>query len=809
MPKFSTSYKVAAGYIILTLLLFISIRYIYYEMCQLSDKNEFEEVFTKRRHLTNQIINQLYKAEILGQQVILGQEDKYKSYDSDMNEILISVDSLKYLIKDKNQLARLDTVQLLLKEKKLNMNKFLLAVENNKESKLYEEHINNLETYADSLLNEKRLKRKTITHQNSYVIKNKPKKFIKRLAEVFSPGKKDSIKVDNVVTEEYVDTLNNPYNLTDTVVNIFKDIQRQVAYIHRKAEHVTNQRAQELGLNGLQLSSKVNELLSNIEQEEQAISEYKFKKDEKLRENSVKNLTIIAMLAVILASIFFIIIWRDILKSTHYRKELEKEKEKAEDLLRAREQLMLTITHDIKAPVGSIIGYTDLLSKQKLDAENKSYVFNMESSAKHLLSLVNSLLDFYRLDSNKMEINDTVFSPYKLFETLYISSIPLTAAKNIEIELESDINIDDYFEGDEGRIRQIAENLISNAIKFTLKGSIKIGAHLYDNNLSFYVKDTGCGIDKDEIKSIFKEFTRLKNAQGQEGVGLGLAITYKLIRLLNGTIEIDSKPGIGTSFKVSVPLKKSKQKNNDIADNVTQFEGMNILLIDDDPIQLQLTSSMLSKLGVEAQCCNNPQDVLVMLMDTKFDMVISDIQMPAMNGFDLVNIIHSCNISIINNIPVIAVTARKDMDESYFISKGFAGSLYKPFTLLELTKKILHIINARDMGKDIYDFSPLNAFAGDDKESRLNIMTTFVRETESNIKSLRFALENKDSKQLSCLAHKILPIFRMIKAENSVLILEELEHNIKEINNDTIAKVETLLRDMENIIIVAQKFSDK
>lgn len=189
---------------------------------------------------------------------------------------------------------------------------------------------------------------------------------------------------------------------------------------------------------------------------------------------------------------------------------------------------MLTITHDIKAPVGSIIGYTDLLERITTEERQRFYLNNMQSSAKHLLSLVNSLLDYHRLDAHKMDVNKVTFNPHQLFDTIYISFKPMANAKHLLLEYDCGEPLNRLYIGDPFRTRQIVENLLSNALKFTQEGSITLRAALENGQLHFSISDTGCGISEEEQKRIFQEFTRLRNAQGQEGFGLGLAITKNL-----------------------------------------------------------------------------------------------------------------------------------------------------------------------------------------------------------------------------------------------------------------------------------------
>lgn len=299
---------------------------------------------------------------------------------------------------------------------------------------------------------------------------------------MFAPGKADSTQVSNVIQEEYTDTLTEAYSPADTVVTMLKDIQSRVTDTHQERMEMVNRRTQSLRLSGLKLSQKVNQLLSTIEEEEQALAQNKHIQEEYIRQSSIRTVAGIAIVAVVLAIFFLVLIWRDITRSNHYRRELEKAKRRAEDLLVAREKLMLTITHDIKAPVGSILGYTDLLERITTEERQRFYLNNMQSSANHLLSLVKSLLDYHRLDAHKMDINRVSFNPHQLFDTIYISFKPMADSKQLELNYHCNESLNRVYIGDPFRIRQIAENLLSNALKFTKEGSITLQAALETAN---------------------------------------------------------------------------------------------------------------------------------------------------------------------------------------------------------------------------------------------------------------------------------------------------------------------------------------
>lgn len=551
---FSTSSKIVFGYIVLVGLLMGAFTYTIQQMNLLTTPSNLNEQLDHRRHITHRIISQLYDAEIIGQTLRTGNLNEYYHYLKAMKEVNASIDTLEIILTDTLQQARLDTVRTLLRNKQWNMYAVLEAMRNTPTDQIYQEQLDSLIAQQDSLLSTPHVRRKVITHHNSYTIHHKKKGFFKRLADVFAPGKEDSTQVSNVIQEEYTDTLDEVYSPIDTISHMITGIQHKVFQTRQKETEMLNTRINSLRIVGSGLSQRVNQLLENIEHDEQEAARVKLMQEEEIRKNAAKTMAHIAIAAFILVLVFSVVIARDITRNNHYRKELEKAKLYAENLLVAREKLMLTITHDIKAPAGSIIGYIDLLIRLVNDKRQQFYLSNMKSSAQHLLALVTSLLDYHRLEAGKMDLHPVTFNPHELLTNIYNSFLPLAEKKELKLTLKEDLPESLNLEGDPFRIRQITENLLSNALKFTAAGEITIQASYHGNQFELRVSDTGCGMTEKEQEKIFKEFTRLRSAQGQEGFGLGLSITRKLVELLSGKIEIESTPGKGSTFQVSMPL---------------------------------------------------------------------------------------------------------------------------------------------------------------------------------------------------------------------------------------------------------------
>lgn len=802
---FSTSFKIVIGYILLVGLLIGAFTYTMQQMNLLTTPTSLRDQLDHRRHITHRIISQLYDAESIGQTLRTGKLNEYYHYLKAMKEVNASIDTLETILTDTLQQARLDTVRTLLQNKQWNMYAVLEAMRNTPTDQIYQEQLDSLIAQQDSLLSTPHIRRKVITHHNSYTIHHKKKGFFKRLADVFAPGKEDSTQVSNVIQEEYTDTLDEVYSPIDTISSMITGIQHKVFQTRQKETEMLNTRISSLRVIGSGLSQRVNQLLENIEHDEQEAARTKLMQEEEIRKEAAETMAKIAIAAFVLVLVFSIVIARDITRNNHYRRELEKAKSYAENLLVAREKLMLTITHDIKAPAGSIIGYIDLLIRLVNDRRQQFYLSNMKSSAQHLLALVTSLLDYHRLEAGKMDLHPVAFNPHELLTDIYNSFLPLAEKKQLQLDFKEKLPETLTLEGDPFRIRQIVENLLSNALKFTAAGGITLQAEYHGNQFVFCVSDTGCGMTASEQERIFKEFTRLSSAQGQEGFGLGLSITRKLVELLLGRIDIESAPGKGSTFKVSMPLPSISPKpapgSKEPAITLPKIH-LRIAIIDDDRIQMHLTEAMLHNAAeevkgfkVETVCCEQPEELIEQLKNRTFDLVFTDIQMPAMNGFELLHHLRNQNFAQAQSIPVIAITARGDMNENDFQQKGFAGMLQKPFNQSELKKVVKNALNHLTVSDNIpdtlpvqkdthetsphtdqpYNFSPLTAFSEDDPEAAKEILRTFAQETQKNMEKLQTAISNKDMEALCATAHKMLPTFLMIEAQKAIPLLKWLE----------------------------------
>lgn len=785
------TFKVILGYLLLVAIAVCSIVYIYQVVEQIAGEEEPDNKARQKVYLVTNTLSLLYESEALGQLVGMPQND-VGHFNRTLNKAHRNMDSLRVLITDSVQLLKIDTIDMLLRQKRRNTRRLLETWKEANTEHLYTINIEKVIAEQDTVVKQMEIKEHVVVRQDTVLNPAKPRGFFRRLADAFSPEKTDTSIVVNTTRQIVTDTLVNTYNPSDTIASVLKSIQDSVAGQRKQLSEQLLDRAANLRYNNSIVTSKINQILRDIEEEEVSASLERVQgKQQLLRETSLL-IAGIAVVSVIIVIIFIFMITRDVSKSKYYRIQLEKAKQYAEDLLHSREKMMLTISHDIRAPLSSIIGYIDLLMRRHPDERQQYYLENMSGSAGHILSLVNDLLDFHRLESGQMEIQRVPFSVPTLFDEIYTSFRPMAEAKALEfvLNLKDDTN-DKLYIGDPIRIRQVVGNLLSNAIKFTREGRVVMVVSIHtlgDNSaqLNILVSDSGPGIPEEEQERIFGEFTRLSVSEKAEGFGLGLSITRKMTQLMGGSLSLKSVMGEGCDFMIEMPVTVADvqvlptTEEHLLPEAVPPvFAGREVhcLLVDDDPLQLALTEEYLRQNHVEVVCCTDPFAVIGLLEKDTFDAVITDIQMPGMDGFELLARIRSCYIPGTDKLPVVALSASVENEHTHYLESGFTGFLNKPFTARQLITLLNELLSTKIEITTDFNFGSLTAFAGEDKEASASILKTFVEETGKNNTLLEVALLEGNREQSAKISHKMIPLFTMLGASSLVETLRVIEKN--------------------------------
>lgn len=615
----STRNKALWGYLLLIAVLLSSSWFVYHEINLLVSIKAVEADMRLKRQEMSSALSALYRAETVGQSLVWGQFSDYPVYRRVTNDAVTCVDSLRRITSDSVQLSRIDSIIGLLNRKNAVIRRLMgttidVAKEQNRK-------IEDMMKQQDSLILIQNRQQRLVRQSDSLIEKRRRKNVFGRIADAISgkaPTRLDSIRIESKRIGALSDSLAADLKAMESGYNEIRELSQQALERERWRLRNDNQR----------LNGQINRLMNSFEREQLIVSEKIQERNEQIRQESMRALVAVASGAILLAVIFGVLVWKGWLRDDRFRRALEEARRRAEDLLEAREKLMLTITHDFKAPLGSIIGYVELMMRLDNTERQKFYLQNMKASSDHLLSLVSDLLDFHRLESHKLDINRIAFSPKVLFDKIVSAMQPVADKKQLNLILKVEKSADANFSGDPLRIKQIVDNLLSNALKFTARGTVTIHVFVRVRYLVFSVSDTGRGIARDDLEHIFQAFTRLSSAQGVEGFGLGLAITRQLVDLMGGRIDVRSVEGVGSTFTVEIPLEEVSEKTGD----TKAFSGKRCLLLDDDKLQLTLFENQLKQLGIESVACMKAEEILGYLEHEHFDALFTDMQMPEMDG---------------------------------------------------------------------------------------------------------------------------------------------------------------------------------
>ena len=786
--------KIVAGYVILIAVCVLSVGYVYRAVVRFSTSDGSYSLLHTKRNVVGQTLYHLYQAESYGQLMIAGYKSYEARYKRELRTVRGYIDSLRNLAgeQDSLQTMRLDSIVRLLGDKERRTMNLRRTIRSAATASLLDKNIRELIGPADSVdsvgvLRDSVSVRTVVQDTLSVAVPRRKRNFFRRFADLFSPPKEDSSIVISH-RERVVDSL-PATAVKDTIAIVLRTLQDRVTSDRIGIYDRAWDEGMRLRYSNELVNTKIYRLIMDFEAEDTAFLLGKIDQTEAIRRRSSYVLGGIAAVAVVLMLLFVGILLRDINRSNRYRRALERANRDNEALLAAREKLMLAITHDIKAPLGSIMGYIDLLTRLDLGKRGALYLDHMKSSADHLLELVTDLLDFYKLDSNKVAVNRIAFSPADLFTAVCTGFEPVAAAKGIELRCTLAAELSGQVAGDPSRVRQIAENLLSNAIKFTDRGFVAFDAWLEEGRLLFRVSDTGRGIGPEERERIFQEFVRLPSAGGVSGVGLGLSIVDRLVKLLGGTIELESEPGAGSRFLVAVPVGEAEDDASEkeaaagMCSGRVCMEGgrpLRCLLVDDDPLQLEMTAVLCRELGIETESCPFPEYAEKLVQESAFDLVFTDIQMPGVDGFEVLRRIRAVRAEL----PVVAVSARSD-DESAYVERGFAAVLRKPFARAELVAVLRRVVPEAGVAPEeclpeedaVRGFEALTAFARDDAEAAREIIRTFVAENEAHAETLRRAALAGDAVALRAIAHKMVPIYTLLGEEELAAALRRLERS--------------------------------
>ena len=697
------------------------------------------------------------------------------------------------------------TISSLLKEEQRNLKQLSDAMAGRPTQNYLQNKVKNLNTGKDSILVHSKAPQTHEAKKTTVEVLKTRRGFFRRLADAFKKEHAETLSVKQDSNRAVIDSVTTPVNVAENVASILDQIDKKEKVETQDHKQSINREMEELKMVSAKLALRSAKHLSDVHQREKDNMQEAIEKAMEARKHLLWQMELLAIVAFFAIVIMIWFIWRDARKERIYRENLEAANEEIQRIMNQRERLLLTITHDIKAPAASISGFIDLMKDYVSNPQGLECLQNIKNSAAHLSHLVASLLDYHQLENGLMKIQPTSFSPAQLVAES-VEGMKLRAEeKGLEISFEckmkgmgtsdssgtSDSPMKKkFFRADAFRIRQILDNLVSNAIKYTDRGSVTIQALVSEilgkPTLTLSVKDTGKGMTDEEKQKVFQAFTRLKSAQGIEGTGLGLSITQELVSLLGGEIILHSTLGKGSTFIVTIPIEPapveesqemapSEVKHDPSPDSAQDKEGQNsgshqvtdikkkpefanhkILILDDDKLQLQLLQEMLRRIVGDTWqvfACNHVMDALTTLHNEQPALMLMDIEMPEMNGMDMIAHINHTKMM------VVAMTAHDTSILGQLLKAGFDDCLFKPFCM----EKLSDILGIDSQPQPQLD--ALLAFAGGDEEAAKEILDTVKQELAAHLTNLEEAVEEEalSTDRIGKAAHKLLPIATMMQ----------------------------------------------
>lgn len=794
--RLGVKYLVIGGYILLVFIMLVGLWSIFKNLVDFSEKRIRNEDRQELIIVSN-IINQLYEAESSYNLITFESAEKYiETFSSVRPLVSLRLDTLKQLTYDSIRIEQLDSIDILLDQKEKNLTAvFALMDSLRKAPPVIKESINTyvpkrLNSNIENYLNEKVLDEELddMSEVDTTVIVGERKGLFKRLGDAFAGRQDSTVILQNRPTR----IVQKDYKLfVDTIVNMVRYAERLDLENQKKFQIALNNRQNAMNVTNQILTLRIDDLLKTIEKEEIENSILLVEAKESTLSKSYNIILWVSVIAFLIALIFGLMFIIDINKSQRYKRRLEESNRHIKKLLHSREKLMLSISHDIKSPIGSVLGYIELMESNGNERVQDTYLLNMRKSSEHILQLVTNLLDYQRIESNTWTRKQMNYSVRDLVDTTAKSFEPLAMQKDLEFRIKNNVPKTLISYGDPFMIREIYSNIISNAIKYTFDGYVIVSIDFKSDEsmLVLSVKDTGVGIAEEHHMLIFEEFEQISpdsmNSYAK-GSGLGLAITKGLVKQLEGDIRFESERGIGTEFIVELPISISEsddvyEDDKPVLNANLGIEGISVLLVDDDSIQLTMASAMLSTQGVKVSVESNPNNVLNIIKETTFDLIFLDIQMPEVNGFNLLKRIFDSGVLKGKTTPIIALTATSNLELKDYQESGFSDFLNKPYDSSQLFDAISRNLKQGYNNSTYIEISEpkgvetLINYVKEDKESSLAILNAFVDECTTLNNFLKDSNKQLEFGQSSNLSHKMLPIFKMIGDRNVTSNLLELE----------------------------------
>lgn len=818
--KLSVSAKVTIGYLFFLLVLALCIWLVYDNIRTSHWLDTAEELAANRRDVTDSLVYSLLDANNRERAIYLGSAEEWDAYEQAVERTQDLAERLKCSISDTTTYQKIDSLRWLLDQKLDNTLSVMTLMANGSSDSYVQRKVEQLRERRDSVV----VRPKSVeTKQDSTVVVEvvKTRKgFFRRLADAFRKPRTDTVKVTKHEGAQETDSVTHNIDVSDSVATVLSQIQeREEEARERRVEKIRSREERQQRV-GVELTRRTAQLLEEIRDSERRELREAIGETATARYGVMRQMGLLGGIAVLSSLVLLYLVGRDVRQSKRYSEHLEEAKADTERLMAQRERLLLTITHDIKAPAASISGFIELLREHVKGQKAASYLRNIQNSATHLLQLVRALLDYHRLESGSVEVQVASFSPSRLLESCVEEMRPMARERDLRLTCDTQGCPQKLFLGDAFRMRQIVDNLLNNALKYTSEGGVSVKGNVGNGYFHIEVADTGRGMSPEESRKVFQAFTRLANAQGEEGVGLGLSITKELVNLLNGSISLTSQKGKGTTFFVTLPVKPAPADAEaeeeapllaaarPVLPPAREGKGKKrvvrkVMILDDDGLQLRLTTELLRRLSGDKwqlKAFQRVGEAVAWAKAERPDLICVDIEMPEMNGMEVLH-----RYPELKQATCLAMTAHDASIAPSLRLSGFDACLFKPIDREQLLRVLSPLVE--EMPEEeapsprASHLDALTAFADGDKEAEREILESFRQELDSYLGQLAEALKADSREPISKVAHKSLPTFHVIQSPVEETLKTLSPEEIGKLDNAAIEKrVREVVEEMRRVL---------
>lgn len=768
--SFEQQVGIKIGLVLLIIILYVVGVLIYsYELKRNIDsqKEEIAASSAVMDHSNRLIVLVQQAQDALNAYLVTPQQKIQLTYDSLSTIISDEVANIKMLTPPQAQTPEeiyLENIDSLLEEKNKIVNLLIKQFQSKSPMEDLDKKINTFDGFIqDSVV--------VTTSKDTTIVVNEKKSFWNRFKNLVNPKQTPDTLVSIAQTEQETHRTSR----IDTVMYTdLKNMTKKASKTYTSQIIGIEKRVRELILAEQSISLQISQLITEFYSETNNTTQQGMHNSEKLTRKIFTFAVVVGALSLLLIIIIILLIINDLKRGQKARNDLAKEKQLTESLMESRHKLLLSVSHDIKTPLSSMMGYMEMWASEDDISENqKQQIKSAQNSGMHILNMLTNLLEFSRLERNVGTLHIGCFDLVDLMSEIINMFKPLTEEKKLKMTFENGAQYPFFVETDYTILKQILINIISNAVKYTSQGQIDISLN-YKESVILSISDTGIGMNKHDIEEIYKPFSRIENPLNAEGSGFGMYVTKGLIESLKGEIHIESEKDKGTQVTIKLPIHPVEKKAETNSTNSTQNTFSNILIFEDDISLGNMIKEFLIRKGHKVKVCSDSRDVDGFINHlSMFDVVFTDMQMLNVTGNQVLEKIRKVNL----NIPVWLMTAHDDYNTQKTISEGFSGLIKKPIQMNTLNDILCGKSERVSQEKTFLNnqFPQLTEMFGDDTETIKEILTGFVRTSKKDTALLEESIKNSNFSEAQHICHRMHPFLCQIGANNLCSILQRMD----------------------------------